>query len=538
MLSLKPKNITRHWLLLLILIVMAGGVGEVKGQRTYATTYRSGKTNATIGTGTVTTPENAVDGNYTNTARLNATSTLGVSTAWEQLIFGSTIPANSTVYIRINVITSALLGSEIAVTCFSGGVGGSPGTEGSPITSTSSSILTAPNGDQYILVTPSANINSVKVTLSSPIALGTNTVDLYYAYSEQPATGCSLAMATSTSVTGIAVGGNVTLPNNAIDNDLSTYSTLSVGLLGVAASIKQMVYFSSQSNAGDAATVTFSVPPGLLSLGLFDGITLTAYNGPTQVGTPIAFSSLLSLDLLFLGGGNRYTGSFIPSGVFDRVEISTTSVASVLGSLYLHEVQRTPPKPTFATPVLQNPTICSGSSVTLSPITPTSGNELRWYGSLTSTVPITTAANTYTPSPNLTATTTYYVATAKTGCTAESERVPATVTVNPLPTASVSGSTSVCQSAASPNITFTGANGTAPYTFTYKINGGSNTTITTTTGNTVTMSVPTGVAGTFNYNLISVKESSATQCSNNQTGTATVIVNPKPPHPTTSISSN
>lgn len=539
MLSLKLKIITKYSLLLLVLMVAVGGVVEVKGQRSYATTNRSGKTDGGLGTaiGTVTAPNNATDGDYTNATRLNASSTLGVSTAWEQLIFGSTIPANGTVYIKLNVITSALLGSEVTVAAYSGSTGGSPGIEGTLVASTATPILTAPNGDQYILVTPVSSVNSVKVTLRSPIALGTNTIDIYYGYYEQPSTSCSLALATSVSVTGIALGGAVTSPNNAIDNDLSTYSTLSVGLLGVAASIKQMVYFSSQSNLGDAATVTFSVPPGLLTLGLFDGITLTAYNGPTQVGTPIAFSSLLSLDLLFLGGGSRYTGSFVPSGVFDRIEISTSSVASVLGSLNLHEVQRTPPKPTFSAPILQNPIICSGSPVTLSPVAPASGNELRWYNSLTSTTSLTNTS-TYTPTPNLTATTTYYVATAKTGCTAESERVPATVTVNPLPTAGISGTTSVCQSATSPNITFTGANGTAPYTFTYNINGGSNTTITTITGNTVTLSVPTATAGTFNYNLVSVKESSATQCSNSQTGTATVVINPKPLHPITSISSN
>jgi hypothetical protein len=541
MLSLNLKIITKYWLLLLVLMVLVGGVNEVKGQtRTYANTQRSGITSnivlgATVATGTVTNAPFSVDNDYTNSTGLATTSTLGVGTAWVQLIFPGNIAANSTSFVKINNSAGALLGGEITVKAY---INSSTSSDGTTVgITTPISTIIAPDGSTFLVVTPNANYNSISITLSYPVALGSNSASVFYAFNEPPGTSCSLALATSVSVTGIALGGAVTSPNNAIDNDLSTYSTLSVGLLGVAASIKQMVYFSSQSNLGDAATVTFSVPPGLLTLGLFDGITLTAYNGPTQVGTPIAFSSLLSLDLLFLGGGSRYTGSFVPSGVFDRIEISTSSVASVLGSLYLHEVQRTPPKPAFSTPALQNPTICASSSVTLSPIAPASGNELRWYSSLTATTPLATA-NTYTPSPSLTATTTYYVATAKTGCTAESERVPATVTVTPLPTASISGSTSVCQSATSPNITFTGANGTAPYTFTYNINGGSNTTITTTTGNTVTLSVPTATAGTFNYNLVSVKESSATQCSNSQTGTATVVINPKPLHPITSISSN
>jgi trimeric autotransporter adhesin len=104
----------------------------------------------------------------------------------------------------------------------------------------------------------------------------------------------------------------------------------------------------------------------------------------------------------------------------------------------------------------------------------------------------------------------------------------ATITVNPLPTATIAGTTSICQNGAQPNVTFTGANGTAPYTFTYNVNGGANQTITTLAGNAITLAVPTSIAGTFTYNLISVTDASSTSCTNNQTGSATITVNPMP----------
>src|SRR6185437_14594699 len=75
----------------------------------------------------------------------------------------------------------------------------------------------------------------------------------------------------------------------------------------------------------------------------------------------------------------------------------------------------------------------------------------------------------------------------------------ATITVNPLPTATIGGTASVCQNGTHPNVTFTGANGTAPYTFTYTINGGSNQTVTTASGNSVAVAAPTGTVGTFKY---------------------------------------
>ncbi|HTO37212.1 MAG TPA: gliding motility-associated C-terminal domain-containing protein [Brumimicrobium sp.] len=104
----------------------------------------------------------------------------------------------------------------------------------------------------------------------------------------------------------------------------------------------------------------------------------------------------------------------------------------------------------------------------------------------------------------------------------------ATVLVNPLPTATIAGTMDICQDDTEPTITFTGANGTAPYTFTYTVNGGSAMTVTST-GNTATVTAPTGTSGTFTYNLTSVQDASSTTCSNGVSGqTATILVNPLP----------
>jgi gliding motility-associated-like protein len=114
-----------------------------------------------------------------------------------------------------------------------------------------------------------------------------------------------------------------------------------------------------------------------------------------------------------------------------------------------------------------------------------------------------------------------------TGCS-QAQTGAATVTVNPLPTATISGTTNLCQNAAAPQITFTGANGTAPYTFTYNINGGANQTVSTIAGNTVTVSASTATVGTFTYNLVSVQDASSSACSQTQTGAAVVTINPLP----------
>jgi hypothetical protein len=106
----------------------------------------------------------------------------------------------------------------------------------------------------------------------------------------------------------------------------------------------------------------------------------------------------------------------------------------------------------------------------------------------------------------------------------------ANLVVNPAPAGNMSnGSVAVCQNATSPTITFTGTTGTAPYTFTYTLNGGSPQTVSTGSGanpQSVTISVPTGTPGTFTYALTNVAD---IYCSAAVTGsTYSVTVNALP----------
>jgi uncharacterized protein (TIGR02145 family) len=144
----------------------------------------------------------------------------------------------------------------------------------------------------------------------------------------------------------------------------------------------------------------------------------------------------------------------------------------------------------------------------------------------------TVSGNTVTiPVPtNVPGTFTYYLlgvndATSPNPCT-QVVSDSAKITVYPLPTASASGTLSVCLNSPSPQITFTGSAGTAPYTFTYNMNGGSPQVITSV-GNTVSISVPTNIAGTFQYNLTQVSD--VHSCNAALAGiSATVTVNPLP----------
>lgn len=115
------------------------------------------------------------------------------------------------------------------------------------------------------------------------------------------------------------------------------------------------------------------------------------------------------------------------------------------------------------------------------------------------------------------------ILTAKNSIFITKKEFPNSVTNNPfvLPTATISGTTAVCQNTPQPRIIFTGQSGSAPYTFIYKINNGADISIVST-GNIASVLAPTSNIGIFTYKLVSVTDSSGTQNSSDIEAVITV----------------
>jgi len=103
----------------------------------------------------------------------------------------------------------------------------------------------------------------------------------------------------------------------------------------------------------------------------------------------------------------------------------------------------------------------------------------------------------------------------------------ATIIVKQLASATISGTTSVCQSSTSPMVTFTAVGGVAPYTFFYTLNGAAFTVITTV-GSSVSVPVSTTTPATYTYVLQSVQESSSVSCTQLQSGSVVITIKPNP----------
>ncbi|AYQ33254.1 T9SS type A sorting domain-containing protein [Runella sp. SP2] len=107
------------------------------------------------------------------------------------------------------------------------------------------------------------------------------------------------------------------------------------------------------------------------------------------------------------------------------------------------------------------------------------------------------------------------------GCTASamSSKV---ITAKTPPTATLAGGGEACQQSSAPLLTFTATNGSAPYRFGYRINGGS--VLYLESANAVaTLAPSTQVAGVFIYTLESVSDGNG--CSQAQSGSAKLTVN-------------
>lgn len=105
------------------------------------------------------------------------------------------------------------------------------------------------------------------------------------------------------------------------------------------------------------------------------------------------------------------------------------------------------------------------------------------------------------------------------------------VKVLPKPTATISGTTSVCAGSLPQPVTFTGSDGDAPYTFSYRINNGPDQQIVTTSGTSVQLGVPTNTPGTYTYTLVGVQDVNGNLCKQSASGSAIITINSIPQKP-------
>ncbi|NDP28307.1 MAG: DUF11 domain-containing protein, partial [Flavobacterium sp.] len=292
-----------------------------------------------------------------------------------ELRFASNLPANTWSYVRIgadesllqallggslgellgDVLGSVLLGNqEIEIQARNSG-GGVVVSRTSTQGFDTDRIKLVQNGDgnYFLAIKPNAAYDRIRLINRSAtlVGLGTEyTLDVYNAFYLNGDDACGEFRFTSFDGEGISLdlaGSGVADAENAIDADQNSYSEISIGTLGVGASIFQSINFETPSAPEDYFKVKLAIANGgVLTADLLGGIEVRAYNGADLIFISTLQGGLVSgLDLLsLLQSGSAITIPFGPGISFDRITVGYNSLVSLSAlsnsPIRLYDVER------------------------------------------------------------------------------------------------------------------------------------------------------------------------------------------------------
>ena len=211
-------------------------------------------------------------------------------------------------------------------------------------------------GRTYLAVKPQSSYDRVRVKLNSGALAGLGSeyqLDVYSAFYFQGQDNCGEPEFTSFNSSGLSLdlldlgSAGVTSPEHAIDGNPSSFSEISIGMLGVGAEIFQEIRYSSPSSVEDYFKVSFSIKnPEVLNADVIGGIEIKAFSGDNLVFRRKLSSGLINgLDVLtLLQNGEKVTLAFGPGRSFDRVTVGYNSILSLNAlansPIQLYEVER------------------------------------------------------------------------------------------------------------------------------------------------------------------------------------------------------
>ncbi|SFW67062.1 hypothetical protein SAMN02927921_03157, partial [Sinomicrobium oceani] len=402
--------------------------------RNYASAQQSGS--GGLGVASVSNPSNAVDGDPFTYSVLNPVL---LSSAWQQLSYGTTKVAGTNSYIKIGFGDDLLsLLGDINIQAYNNG---SP--VGTSVTLGSLLTLVSGSGSEEIVFQPVNSggtpvaYDAVRITSSAVLSADTG-LRVYHTYVMEDA-GVSLACEEKNSavdvlsgVTGAVLSGLVTVtnPSNAI-GDPDVYSTMSVAV-GALNTAYLTTIFQSPSEANQVVRIVLEQPGSLLELGLLSGFTIQPYLGSTAVGSPIVGDSNL-ITARLLGGSDKYELVLPVTGSFDRVQIELSNTVTALTDIRIYEVSRLPRVDLLDEPELSDVLEACGQVALSSAV----GNyEPDYYDYFYYT---SSTGGTALATSSVTTSGTYYIEAVDkvTGCI--SDRVAVNAVVNPFPEISFNG---------------------------------------------------------------------------------------------------
>ncbi|MGJ1434125.1 hypothetical protein ACR79I_20930, partial [Sphingobacterium spiritivorum] len=350
-------------------------------------------------------------------------------------------------------------------------------------------------------------------TVSNPTATTT-----YYVEGYNATTGCVSAR-TAVTLTVNALPTAPTIPNVTTCAGTSATLTVNSPVAGigyrwytVASGGTALTTANSYTVANPTTTTTYYVEGYNSTTGCVSSrtaVTLTVNPLPAAPTVPgkatcLGTAATLSVSSPVAGATYRwYTTSTGGSSFFTGTDYTITNPA-VTVTYYVEasnascvSTSRTAVtltvNPLPVAPTVPNTATCSGTSVLLSVSSPVAGITYRWYSSAGGGTVLNTGPNYIISNP--TVTTTYYVEAFNetTGC-ASSTRTAVTLTINPLPSITLSPSPRICEGDIHASLPYVVANGGNQYKITWDpgtpVSFQNVTSWTNLTGSAITVNVP------------------------------------------------
>ena len=316
-------------------------------------------------------------------------------------------------------------------------------------------------------------------------------------------------------------------PNQTIVLNASGIATLTTPALTVTTTYNILSVFDGSCTAsltGSAVVTVTNDPTSTISAN-------TICSG--QTGT-LTFTGTPGAEVLFTDGVSNFTVTLDASGnaTFTTVALTADTTYTLISATTV-----TPPATASLTAsatvvVVGLPTatisgttsICSGSTTTIS-FSGTAGAVVTYTinAGANQTITLDASGNATLTTPALTADTTYALVSVALGSCSQNQTGSALVTILPLPTASISGTTTIC-SGTTTTISFSG---TANATVTYTVDSGAPQTIVLDAAGNATLTTPILTAPST-YALVSVASMSVPVCTSTVSGNAVVSIQALP----------
>ena len=209
-------------------------------------------------------------------------------------------------------------------------------------------------GRTYLAITPGEKYTSVKITEQTKALLplgGGESMNIYGMCYETADDSCAPSFATSYEFDGLALdvvslsGGGVENAERAIDDNSTNYSSISLGTLNIAGSVKQNIYFNTPSKADEVVNIRLKTGANIVDVDLLGKIEIKAYMDGNPVDSLDWNQGLINginvLDIL--SKGQVLTVPFAPKMPYNSISVGMKTIAnvSVQPSLYLYDVERT-----------------------------------------------------------------------------------------------------------------------------------------------------------------------------------------------------